>query len=98
VKVSLSPTARQQVRALAAWWDEHRRDARVRVEDALEIAVTAMAAHSGLGRRYSRDPRYRTWRLKGTPYLLFYRVDEPNDTIWIVVAWSAKRGVGPELP
>lgn len=98
MRVEFSPTARQQVLALAAWWREHRPAARVRVEDALEAAVAAVAEHPGLGTIYSRDPRYRTWRLRGTPYVLFYRVDEAVETIWIVVAWSALRGSGPELP
>jgi plasmid stabilization system protein ParE len=81
-----------------AWWDVHRRDARVRVEDALDAAVSAIAEHPELGRAYTRDPRYRTWRLRGTPYVLFYRSEEAADTIWIVVAWGAKRGGGPDLP
>ncbi len=70
----------------------------MRVEDALEAAVAAMAEHPGLGPTYSLDPRYRTGRLRGTPLILFYRVDEAAETIWIVIAWSALRGSGPELP
>lgn len=61
-------------------------------------AVTAIAEQPGLGPVYSRDPRYRAWRLKGMPYLLFYRADAAADTIWIVAAWSAMRGTRPELP
>lgn len=98
MRVEVSPTARRQLLALAAWWRENRPAARVRVEDALEAAVAAMVEHPGLGPTYSQDPRYRTWRLRGTPYVLFYRVDEAAETIWIVVAWSALRGSGPELP
>jgi plasmid stabilization system protein ParE len=98
VKVEVSPTARRQLPALAAWWRENRSSSRARVDDALEAAITGMSEHPGLGPTYSRDPRYRTWRLRGTPYVLFYRVDEPAETIWIVVAWSALRGSGPELP
>lgn len=98
MKVRLSPTAGRQIAEFVAWWDAHRRDARIRVEDAFEAAVSAMVEHPELGPAYSRDPRYRTWRLKGTPYVLFYRVDGSADTIWIVVAWSAKRGMGPDLP
>jgi plasmid stabilization system protein ParE len=98
VKVSLSPTARRQIAELSAWWDGHRRQARVRVVDALDAAVTLMAEHPELGQAYSGDPRYRTWRLKGTPYVLFYRIDETAGAIWVVVAWSTKRGTGPTLP
>ena len=76
MKVEGSPTARQQIGAFAAWWNENRKEARVRVEDALEAAIEAMAEHPGLGPPYRQDPKYRTWRLKGTPYVLFYRVDD----------------------
>jgi plasmid stabilization system protein ParE len=98
VKVEFAPEARRQIAAFAAWWDDHRKDARVRVEDALEAAVGALAEHPGLGRPYSVNPTYRTRRLKGTPYVLFYRVDEAAETIRVVSAWSGVRGSGPELP
>lgn len=98
MKVQVTPTARRQIAALGAWWNEHRAAARVRVEDALQAAIDTMAEHPNAGPAYSQDPRYRTWRLKGTPYVLFYRVDEAADTVWIVVAWSGMRGAGPELP
>jgi hypothetical protein len=57
-----------------------------------------MAEHPALGPTYSHAPRYRTCRLRGTPYLLFHGVDDSAETVWIVVAWSAVRGSGPELP
>jgi plasmid stabilization system protein ParE len=98
VKVRFSPTARRQIDLFTAWWDERRGDARVRVEDALEAAVAVLEEHPDIGRIYQANPRYRTWRLKGTPYVLFYRLDEGVDTIWVVVAWSGRRGAGPELP
>ena len=98
MKVRVSPAARRQIGALAAWWNQNRGASRVRVDDALEAAVTAVAEHPGLGPTYSRNPSYRTWRLKGTPYVLFYRVDDAAETIWIVGAWSALRGSGPKLP
>ena len=96
--IEISPTAQRQLAAFMAWWDEHRPDARVRVEQALEVALEAIAEHPELGQRYSARPQYRTWRLRGTPYVLFYRVDEAAETILIVVAWSAMRGAGPTLP
>lgn len=98
MKVEVSPTARRKLLALAAWWRENRPAARVRVEEALEAGVGAMAEHPGLGPTHSQDPRYRTWRLRGTPYLLSYRVDEAVETTWTAVAWSALRGSGTELP
>lgn len=76
MKVEVPPPARRQLLALAAWWRENRPAARVRVKDALEAAVAAMGEHPGLGPAYSQDPQYRIWRLRGTPYVLFYRGDE----------------------
>ena len=67
--------------------DEHK---------ALEVALAAIVEHAE--RRYSARPQYRTWRLQGTPYVLFHRVDEAAETIFVVVAWSAMRGAGPTLP
>lgn len=98
MKVRVAPVARRQLELLAAWWNEHRPDARVRVEDAFEAVLAVIAEHPDAGRTYTPDPRYRTWRLKGTPYVLFYRVDGGAKTVWVVVVWSARRGVGPELP
>jgi plasmid stabilization system protein ParE len=57
VKVQVTPTARRQIVALAAWWSQHRAASRVRVEDALEAAVDAMGEHPGLGPTYSQNPR-----------------------------------------
>lgn len=97
MNIKISPTARQQIAALAEWWNTNRRAARVRVEDAVEDALNAIRAHPEVGRSYTKARQYRIWRLKGTPYLLFYRIDARSDTILVAVAWSAKRGVGPAL-
>ena len=98
MKIKIAPTARQQIAELVQWWNTHRRAARVRVEDAVTTALDAMLSNPEIGSRYSKEPRYRLWRLKGTPYVLFYRVDETADTIWVAVVWSANRGAGPPLP
>ena len=39
MKVRLSPTARRQIAEFVAWWDAHRRDARIRVEAGFEAGV-----------------------------------------------------------
>ncbi len=44
-----------EFKLLAAWWDEHRPDTRVRVDDALEAAVAVLAEHPDIGRTYSAD-------------------------------------------
>lgn len=50
-----------------------------------------------LGQLYSGDERYRTMPIKGTPYLVFYAIDEDAQTIDIDAVWSTQRGKGPEL-
>lgn len=98
MKVEISPTARRQIAEFVQWWDRNRPAARVRVEGAVASALAAIAEHPELGRRYPPRPQYRTWRLLGTPYVLFYRVDQATETILITVAWSAMRGAAPKLP
>ncbi len=98
MKVEISPTARRQIAEFVEWWDRYRPAARVRVEKAVATALEAILEHPELGPRYSPMPQYRTWRLKGTPYFLFYRVDEEAGMIWIAVAWSLMRGASPKLP
>jgi len=51
VRVRVSPTARRQIGALAAWWNRNRGASRVRVEDAAETIwiVGAWSALRGSG-------------------------------------------------
>jgi plasmid stabilization system protein ParE len=74
--IEISPTARRHVAELVAWWDKNRPAARVRVEDALAAALDAIAGHPQLGRTYTQRPSYRVWRLKATPYYVFYRLPD----------------------
>ncbi len=97
MKVEISPTARQHLAELMAWWDANRPAARVRVEDAFDEAVDAIAGNPKLGPIYPKARRYRTRRLKGTPYYLFYRVDEAAEVIRVAAVRSSIRGEGPDL-
>jgi plasmid stabilization system protein ParE len=97
MRIEVSPTARAQIAELTAWWDANRPAAQVRVEDALADALEVIAAHPNLGRIYAKQPRYRMWRLRGTPYYLLYRFDEDAKVIRVAIAWSAGRGEEPAL-
>jgi hypothetical protein len=48
--------------------------------------------------RFSPTARRQIGALAAWWKHLFYRVDVAAETIWIVGAWSALRGSGPELP
>lgn len=97
MRIEVSPTAREHLVELVAWWDANRPAARVRVEDAFERALEMIATHPKLGAVYLRDLRYRTWGLKGTPYYAFYRVDDAAEVVRVAAVWSAVRGEGPPL-
>ncbi len=97
MRIEVSPTARQHLVELVEWWDANRPEARVRVEDAFGKALDLIASHPKLGSSYPRDPRYRMWGLKGTPYYAFYRVDEKKKVVLVAAVWSAARGDGPPL-
>ena len=49
MRIEVSPTARQHMVELVAWWDANRPAARVRVEDAFEQALEMIARHPKLG-------------------------------------------------
>jgi plasmid stabilization system protein ParE len=97
MKIDVSPAARGQIAELAEWWDANRPAAHVRVEDAFEDALKVIAAHPHLGQIYPKRPRYRMWRLRGTPYYLLYWIDDQAKMIGVAAAWSAGRAKDPDL-
>ena len=98
MKIIVAPEAREHLLELKAWWDENRPAARVRVEDAYALALEQLREQPWRGKRYTGRPDYRVLRLKGTPYSLYYRIDEDADELTIVAAWSGVRGDEPPLP
>lgn len=97
MKVEISPTARVHIAELVAWWDANRPASRARVETSLEEVLEAIVRHPYVGRTYSKKPQYRMWRLRGTPYFAFYRVDEEARVIRLSAVWSGVRGEKPDL-
>jgi plasmid stabilization system protein ParE len=97
MKVEISPTAREQLNELVAWWDANRPAAKVGVEDALAETLDIIAAHPEIGRIYTKKTLYRMWRIGTTPYFAFYRVDKKTRVIKIAAVWSSIRGREPEL-
>ncbi|MCK5689452.1 type II toxin-antitoxin system RelE/ParE family toxin [Myxococcota bacterium] len=95
--VHIAPLARLQLSELVLWWDENRPSARGRVVREFEAALDLLEVLAFAGRIYSKAPQYRTLQLKGTPYALFYRVDEDAEAIWVDGVWSTMRGEGPPL-
>ena len=78
---------------LSEWWRANRSSSRVQLDEAFGEVLAAIAEHPRLGRMYRSDERYRLWRMKGTPYFLFYQIDKQADVVRVSAVWSGVRVV-----
>ena len=97
MRIKVMPPARRQLRELAVWWRENRPAAPGRVHASFGRALQFLAEFPRLGRVYPELPGVRTYPLKGTPYHLFYEINEEAGVIEVVAVWSSMRGEGPDL-
>lgn len=81
------------------WWREHRPGTANRVEEELARALALLLESPGIGALYPDDavPGLRRYRLRTTPYFLYYAVDNDKQTLVVVALWSAMRKKGPPL-
>ena len=97
--VKVAPQARSQLLELHAWWVENRPAAATLVVDEFERLEHLLADSPNTGsvfeRRKGKD--VRRLRLRGTPYHLYYVVDEGNQAVLIAAVWSAMRSKGPDI-
>ncbi len=98
VKILTTPRAQDHLRELSLWWKKNRKSSRVSVKSSYLKAVGSIAENPQIGVIYEENPKYRTWALQGTPYRVFYWVDEQCQVVHIVALWSSMRGFGPSLP
>ena len=98
-RVRLVPDAQLQVDELDAWWTENRPRSKVRVSDAVEQAFARLAETPNRGTLYKRvrEHEVRQYRLGGTPYALYYVVNEKAAEVVVVSAWSRVTEIGPPI-
>ncbi len=99
MKVKVTADAEAAIDFLDDWWREQRPAARLAVVQEVKRIIELLRDNPGLGTLYEPEEfeNVRRYRLRTTPYYLYYQVDEPNDELIVIGVWSAVRGVGPEF-
>jgi plasmid stabilization system protein ParE len=95
--VRTTDEADDQIRAIDAWWREHRMAAPDLFFDELAASFELIAQTPNIGRRYPHSPIPGTRRilLRQTRYHVY---DVPGaDDVRVPAVWHAQRGVGPPL-
>jgi plasmid stabilization system protein ParE len=98
-QVRIVVATKEQIEELDAWWAENRSRSKIRLSDEVAKAFSALAEMPNRGTLYKRLRNYdvRQFRLQGTPYSLFYVVNQEADEVVVVAAWSGQVGAGPPL-
>ncbi len=66
---------------------------------AMRGAVATLAEMPRCGQLYQKmgEHEVRQYRVRGTPYSVYYIVDDDSGQLVVVSAWSRMRGKGPSL-
>jgi plasmid stabilization system protein ParE len=84
---------------LIVWWRAHRPAAAQTLPREIKRALRGIAETPYVGAPYKRaeTPNIRRWRLRHTPYYLYYQVVANVGVINVAAVWSAQRGEGPPI-
>ena len=98
-RVRITAEALGLIDELDTWWEENRPASRVRLSDEMEPIFATLAEMPRRGSLYSRlhGSDIRQYRVRGTPYSLYYVVDDEAAEVVVISAWSRLRGKGPSL-
>ena len=96
-EIVVTPTAREQIRIVDAWWRENRAAAPDLFVDELAVVLALLTALPLVGKRYPHPtvPGVRRLLLRKTRYHLYYCM--VAETVLVLSIWSAVRGTGPDL-
>lgn len=94
-----TPEAELHILKLGAWWRAHREKAPNLFREQLNAAIAYLAENPLTGEHYRRRGvrDLRRYRLKKTPYHVYYvpRIDQAD--LVIVAVWSSMRKEGPPI-
>ena len=95
--VFTTPQAEAHIRAIDAWWREHRLAAPALFTEELASSFELMADAPHIGRPYrsSRVAGVRRLLLRATHYHVYYVTGEK--AVIVLAVWHARRGAGPNL-
>jgi len=99
VRVEIEPTAKRELLALDAWWQEQRPSAANRVMDEYEriLLLLSDAPQVGSPHRGKGVHDVRRIHMRGTPYIVFYHHEPGTSLATIVSVWSSMRKKAPTL-
>ncbi len=99
MKLIVGRRAARQVSRIERWWFENRPSAPTLFTDELErtfrLLVESPAA--GVGWPTPRRPDLRRVLMPETRNHVYFRVDEPTQTVRVLAVWGAPRGSAPKL-
>ena len=97
--IVVAPSAQQQARSIADWWEANREKAPTLFAQELEAAFARVASAPTAFRVYkeSKGSVIRRLLLPRTCYHVFFEVDEVNQQVRILAVWHTARGRGPRL-
>lgn len=84
---------------LIIWWRTHRPAAAQHLPREIKRALRTLAETAYVGPPYelADTPDTRRWRLRNTPYYMYYQVQVDKGAINVAAVWSAQRGEGPPI-
>jgi hypothetical protein len=96
--VFVAPEAERQIRAIDAWWREHRPSSPDLFAQELAQGVATLETLPFAGQRveHATVQGLRRTLLRATRVHLYY-VAESKHLVRVLAAWGAVRGMGPDL-
>jgi plasmid stabilization system protein ParE len=97
--IIVAPSAHQQAKRIADWWEANREKAPALFAQELEAAFARVATAPTSIRIY-RESKGRVIRrllLPRTCYHLFFEVNEAKLQVHVLAVWHTARGRGPRL-
>jgi plasmid stabilization system protein ParE len=98
VRIEVARRAEQQADRAERWWVENRPAAPSLFIDELDRTFRLIRESPGVGVPWpARRSGVRRIFMPKTEHHVFFRVDEPKKTVFVMAVWGASRGRSPRL-
>jgi len=97
--VRVTAEAKELIDELDDWWAENRPNSSLDLATEIQAILATLAEMPRAGQIYQQMEKYevRQYRVRGTPYSLYYVVNVDRCELVVISAWSRMRGKGPPL-
>jgi len=98
-RVRVAAEAQELIDELDVWWEENRPASSLQLSSEIQSILATLAEMPRCGRFYQRigEEEVRQYPVRGTPYSLYYVVNDDDSELVVISAWSRVRGKGPPL-